>query len=175
MIFEDAPTPHHPIEHPNGDLHQWFMYKCMEVHQGEMKLLKCINILRIHNDRWLPDQLLANFQLGKAIQIENLHKTFLLIDLPIGGKKNILMDFLLDQCFAHGTSTNGLPQDHFQLSQAILAINSMVQFSYRWMEEIARQLNQTEALPLLKENLRIENEIGNRLMAWSTTSHKEKM
>ncbi|QDH80350.1 hypothetical protein FKX85_15415 [Echinicola soli] len=175
MIFKHAPTPHRPVNFLNGDIHQWFMYKCMEVYQGEMKLLKCINILRIHNDRWLPDQLLANFQLGKAIQIENLEKIFLLIDLPVGGKKNALMDFLLDQCFDYGANSDGRSQNYFQLSQVILAINSLVHFSYRWMEETAKQLQQKEVFPLLAENLRIEGEIGNKLIAWSTSLHKEEL
>lgn len=139
--------------------------KCMEVYQGEMKLLKCINILRIHHDRWLPNQLLAHFQLAKSIQIENLQKVFLLLDVPVGGKRNVLMDFMIGQCFGHGNQYQGKSPDQFQLSQVILAINALVKLSYEWMEKVVQ--HQKEILPLLVENLRIESEIGNKLLDWS--------
>ncbi|MFD2036693.1 DUF892 family protein [Belliella marina] len=169
MIFQDAPSPNHPYHSQNNDINLWFMYKCMEIYHGEMKILKCVNSLKPRHENPLLSDLLLKYSHVKSQQIENLGKIFLIIDLPLEGKKSPIIDFLVDECVRYKSLFPQNFEGHYHLSQTLLAINVVVQNSYSWISDMVQDSNLEDLSELVTANLELENNVGIQLMDWSTS------
>ena len=139
----------------------------MEVYHAEMKIHRCIGILL--NQKGLPINTDMFLKLGqiKIRQIENLEKIFLLIDLPLGGKNNLIIDPLVEKCINFIPRLSQNKESLYQVSQIMLSINAIIHSSYTWMAFKAIHSNLEELESLLSANLDMETEIGDNLMQWS--------
>ncbi|MEX2594615.1 MAG: DUF892 family protein [Anditalea sp.] len=157
MIFEDHPFPEGIEKLNTSKIHELFLTKLMELYQGEMRLLEVLSTLQ---EASCTDHLKKNvseYQRKKGEQVERLQQVFLL-DLPISGKNNRVMEVMMEECNNLTMIGKNLIND-FAIGNMIMLISHLNQAAYQWLSSLALKLEMQQIIVFFEESFNMEKEI----------------
>lgn len=163
MIFENHPSPEGINKLHTSKLHELFMTKLMELYQGEMRLLEELVVLQEAAFTEFARKIIAQYQRNKGEQVDNLQQVFVLLDLPIAGKRNVIADMMLEEG-RNLTLTSGNAINDLAIGNLVMRISHYNQAAYEWLFSLATRLQMPEIKTLLEENFNREKQIDIKMV-----------
>src|SRR5690554_6762572 len=163
MIFEDHPSPKGIKQLNSSKLHELFMTKLMELYQGEMRLLDELVALQEAVFTESTKKIITQYHRNKGDQVENLHQVFVLLDLPISGKNNPIIEMMLGECRNLTTIGKNIIND-FVIGNLVMKISHYNQATYEWLFSLATKLQMQEIRGLLESNFNREKEVDIKMI-----------
>jgi ferritin-like metal-binding protein YciE len=161
MIFENHPTPEGLKDKFSSNLHELYINKFMELYYWEMKMLDILTLLQTAVSSVHLQEKIALYQRKKGEQVERLQQAFILIDMPITGKKCDMIESMQDNCTTF-TQMKDRYND-FRIYSMVLGINHFNQASYSWLHTLAAKLGYELIKEYLDENQQVEKEFNQKL------------
>lgn len=163
MIFEDHPSPEGINKLHNSKLHELFMTKLMELYQAEMRLLQDLVVLQEAAFTELARKIIAQYQRNKGDQVDNLQQVFVLLDLPVAGRRSPIADMIMEEGRNLTLSGKNVVND-FAIGHLVMRISHYNQAAYEWLFSLATRLQLTEVKALLEQNYNREKEIDIKMV-----------
>lgn len=163
MIFENHPSPEGINKLHTSKLHELFMTKLMELYHGEMRLLEELVVMQEAAFTESAKKIIAQYQRNKGDQVDNLQQVFVLLDLPIAGKRHAITDMMLEEGRSL-TLTGGNTINDFAIGNLVMRISHYTQAAYEWLFSLAIRLRMPEIKILLEENFNREKEIDIKMV-----------
>lgn len=163
MIFEDHPSPEGISKLHNSKLHELFMTKLMELYQAEMRLLEDLVVLQEAASTGLARKIIAQYQRNKADQVDNLQQVFVLLDLPVAGRRSPIADMIMEEGKNISLSGKNVIND-FAIGHLVMRISHYNQAAYEWLFSLATRLHLNDVKALLEQNYRREKEIDIKMV-----------
>ncbi len=163
MIFENHPSPEGLKDQFTSQLHELYITKFMELYYWEMKMLDILALMQTASETAPLQEKIGLYQRKKGEQVERLQQAFLLIDMPITGKKNEMVENMLNN-FTNFTGVKNNYNDYCIYSM-VLSITHFNQASYSWLLTLAAKLGYAQIEECLKKNLLIEVDFNQKLIS----------
>lgn len=163
MIFEDHPSPEGINKLHNSKLHELFLTKLMELYQVEMRLLEDLVVLQEAAFTESAKKIIAQYQRNKGDQVDNLQQVFVLLDLPVAGRRSPIADMIMEEGRSLTLSGNNVIND-FAIGHLVMRISHYNQAAYEWLFSLATRLQQTDVKALLEQNYKREKEIDIKMV-----------
>lgn len=163
MIFEDHPSPEGIEKFNTSKLHKIFMTRLMELYQGEMSLLEVLTILQEASCTDHLIKIISQYQRKKGQQVDSLQQVFILLDLPISGKNNRIMEIIVEECKDLASIRKNIIND-FAIGNMVIMISHYNQAAYEWLYSLAYKLEMQQIIPYLKDNFKLEKEIDIKMI-----------
>lgn len=163
MIFENHPSPEGINKLHTSKLYELFMTKLMELYQGEMRLMEELVVLQEAAYTETARKIIAQYQRNKGDQVDNLQQVFVLLDLPIAGKRNFITDMMLEEGQSLNLTGGNIIND-FAIGNLVMRISHYNQATYEWLFSLATRLHLLEIKLLLEENFHREKEIDIKMV-----------
>jgi ferritin-like metal-binding protein YciE len=161
MLYQNQLPDENPNKVLRSKLHELYVVKLMELYYWEMKMLETLTLLQTASDSPILQKKIAMYHIKKGEQVENLQQIFILLDLPIAGKKCNMISLLLESC-EELTNERSVANDD-QLYGMLLTISHFNQTSYNWLISLSSNLQIMDIELCLTANLTMEQEFTIRL------------
>lgn len=161
MLYQNHLPEENPNPVPRSKLHELYVVKLMELYYWEMKMLETLTLLQSSSDSSVLQKKIAMYHIRKGEQVENLQQIFILLDLPIAGKKCNMITLMLESC-EELTNDRSVANDD-QIYSMLLTISHFNQTSYNWLISLSENLQMPDIQFCLNANLTMEQEFTIKL------------